>query len=104
MNRCPLDKSHDITVLVHRDTQGRQVLQNGPTCHQITLAPRSTQIPMNSVVPDACQQGTSYVDECSHFIHTNARLPASIEEWLKEMDDIGFLSPYHDTIAGHFDS
>merc|ERR1711933_57198 len=31
-------------------------------------------------------------------------LPTSIEAWLREMDDLGFLAPYHDIIAGHFDS
>lgn len=33
-----------------------------------------------------------------------AGLPTSIEAWLREMDEVGFLAGYHDILVAHFDS
>lgn len=110
---CSLDPSHDVSSPVSRDST-RSLPLNAAENMPPTL-------PARSVPP----LGPALVEDVSHLptrprpgrplgassqgilpeLHASAApLPTSIEAWLREMDDLGFLAVYHDAIAGHFDS
>lgn len=111
---CPLDPSHDVSgAPVSRDTM-RILPCDGDK--DVPLPARPVPPPAPVVVedvrpmphrpqsqkpPSALTSSPGWAPELDSSV---APLPMSIEAWLREMDDLGFLAAYHDAIAGHFDS
>lgn len=107
-NQCSLDPGHDVSHPVFRDTQRVHLPQPTSTCflRQVETQPVAVQ-PMPIRLPGDDRQNDGTLHSCHDQVLTVAsgtRIPKTIEAWLREMDESGFLAPYHDMIAGHFDS
>lgn len=100
-NWCALSVDHDVSVPVWRDAE--DCWARGARVDGCSLSPASRAPPAPAAPPSAVE-GDARVDARGCLSWAQARLPTSIEAWLREMDDLGFLAPYHDAIAGHFDS
>lgn len=112
---CSLDPSHDVSAPVSRGTMRNlppEAAQNLPP----TLPARSVMPPARMVVEDvnpmphrlrpvnAHSAAAPSTGRGADLGASAGSLPTSVEAWLREMDDLGFLATYHDAIAGHFDS
>lgn len=121
---CPLQPSHDVSQPPHLS---EAFLQLGAEQDGVAMA-RAAPFRVSLSAPLDCSNKSEFEQETSAVAPSNAAaptsvaslegrqslqcvsvlddhcLPTSIEGWLREVDPAGFLAPYHDVIAGHFDS
>lgn len=111
-NCCSLDPAHDVTLPVSHDphTLRRTRGQRLPT-----LAPARGNVARFGVVVGSVLEDDHPVASPSSLADRDnglkaspedlsTWLPTSIAAWLYDLDAIGFLNDYHDTIVGNFDS
>lgn len=99
---CSLDPGHDVSHPVYRETRRTAPIQQDTQVPIVLPASRSS-LPADGPASSRdveLQQGPTFQGAGLDV----SQLPKTIESWLREMDAAGFLAPYHDTIAGHFDS